>query len=52
MENLKIRRSARKDSERIENLVKKYNFKLVPPADGFRDEEEMICKRYLTMTVI
>ena len=45
MENLKIRRSARKDSERIENLVKEYNFKLVPPADGFCDEEEMICKK-------
>ena len=47
MENLKLRRSARKDSERIENLVKEYNFKLVPPADGFCDEEEMICKKIL-----
>jgi GNAT superfamily N-acetyltransferase len=47
MENLKLRRSARKDSERIENLVDELNFKLVPPADGFDDEEETICKKIL-----
>ena len=47
MENLKLRRSARKDSERIENLVNELNFKLVPPADGFDDEEETICKKIL-----
>ncbi len=47
MENFKLRRSARKDSERIENLVDELNLKLVPPADGFDDEEEMICKKIL-----
>ena len=47
MEKLFLRRSARKDSERIENLVNELNLKLVPPADGFDDEEETICKKIL-----
>ena len=45
MEKLKLRRSARKDSARIEELVYEHYFKLVPVADGFKDEEEMICKK-------
>ena len=45
MEKLRLRKSARKDSERIENLVYDQYFKLVPVADGFTDEEEMICKK-------
>ena len=45
MEKLRLRRSARKDSERIEKLVYEHYFKLVPVADGFSDEEELICKK-------
>ena len=45
MKNLKLRRSARKDSERIEKLVYEHYFKLVPKSDGFKDEEELICKK-------
>ena len=47
MEELRLRKSARKDSERIDNLVNEFNYKLVPPADGFCDEEERICKKIL-----
>ena len=45
MEKLRLRKSARKDSERIEKLVYGHYFKLVPVADGFGDEEEFICKK-------
>ena len=45
MERLKLRRSARKDSARIIDLVYEHYFKIVPAADGFKDEEEMICKK-------
>ncbi|MBO4769734.1 MAG: GNAT family N-acetyltransferase [Clostridia bacterium] len=45
MEKLRLRRSARKDSERIEKLVYDQYFKLVPKAEGFKDEEEFICKK-------
>ena len=45
MEKLSLRRSARKDSQMIEKLVYEYYFRLVPPADGFSDEEEPICKK-------
>jgi len=45
MEQLRLRKSARKDSERIEKLVYKHYFELVPAADGFGDEEELICKK-------
>ena len=47
MEKLRLRRSARKDSERIEKLVYEHYFQLVPAAEGFNDEEEMICKKIL-----
>ena len=45
MEKLRLRRSARKDSERIEELVSEYYFKLVPVLDGFSKEEETVCKK-------
>ena len=45
MDNLRLRKSARKDSELIEKLVYEYNFKLVPPADGFKDKEKQVCKK-------
>ncbi len=45
MEQLRLRKSARKDSERIEKLVYKHYFELVPKAAGFGDEEELICKK-------
>lgn len=45
MEKLRLRRSARKDSERIEELVREYCFKLVPVLDGFNKEEETVCKK-------
>jgi len=45
MEQLRLRKSARKDSERIEKLVYKHYFELVPVADGFKEEEELICKK-------
>ena len=45
MEKLRIRKSARKDSMRIEELVHDHYFKLAPKADGFKDEEEVICKK-------
>ena len=47
MEGLKLRRSARKDSMRLEKLVYKYYFDLVPVADGFCEDEELICKKIL-----
>lgn len=45
MEKLKLIRSARRDSMRIEKLVKEYYFSLVPPLEGFNKEEEMVCKK-------
>ena len=44
MEKLRIRKSARKDSERLEKLVYEYYFNIVPRLDGFKDEE-VICKK-------
>ena len=44
MEELRLRKSARKDSERIEKQVYDYYFSLVPKADGF-EEEIPICKK-------
>lgn len=43
-EQLRLRRSARKDSERIEKLVYEHYFQLVPKADGLEDEQ-LICKK-------
>ena len=45
MEKLRLRRSARKDSERIEELVSEYYLKLVHVLDGFNKEEETVCKK-------
>ena len=45
MEKLFLRRSARRDSERIEELVHEYYFELVPVLDGFSKEEETVCKK-------
>jgi GNAT superfamily N-acetyltransferase len=45
MEKLRLRKSARRDSERIEKLVYEHYFKLVPAADGFKEEEELVCKK-------
>ena len=45
MEKLRLRRSARKDSERIEELVYDYYYQLVPMLDGFSREEETVCKK-------
>ena len=45
MENLRLRRSASKDSKRIEKLVYEDYFHRVPAAEGFDDEEELICKK-------
>ena len=45
MESLKLRRSSRKDSERIEELIDEYYFGLVPVFDGFNKEEELVCKK-------
>lgn len=45
MEQLRLRKSARKDSERIEKLVYKHYFELVPAADGFKGEEELVCRK-------
>ena len=44
MEKLRLRRSARKDSMRIEELVYDYYYQLVPVVDGFSKEEELVCK--------
>ena len=46
MENLKLRRSARKDSLRIEKLVYDYYFNLVPKVFDI-EEEETICKKIM-----
>ena len=43
MEKLRLRKSARKDSQRIEELVYDYYFSLVPKV--FDIEEEMVCKK-------
>lgn len=45
MEQLRLRRSARKDSERIEKLVYDYYFKTVPVAEGFSEKEELVCRK-------
>ena len=45
MEKLRLRRSARKDSMRIEELILDYYLKLVPVAEGFNKEEETVCKK-------
>ena len=45
MEQLRLRRSARKDSERIEELIGEYYLELVPVLDGFSKEEEAVCKK-------
>ena len=45
MENLSLRRSARKDSERIDELIDEYYFELVPVLEGFSKEEELVCKK-------
>ena len=45
MEKLRLRRSARKDSLRIEELVYDYYYQLVPVVDGFNKEEELVCKK-------
>ena len=45
MENLSLRRSARKDSERIDELIDEYYFELVPVLDGFSKKEELVCKK-------
>ena len=47
MQDLRLRKSARKDSERIEKLVYDYYFKLVPVLNGFKNEEELVCKKIL-----
>ena len=45
MEKLRLRKSARKDSERIEKLVYDYYYQLIPVLDGFNREEELVCKK-------
>ena len=45
MEQLRLRRSARKDSKRIEELIGEYYLELVPVLDGFSKEEEAVCKK-------
>lgn len=45
MEKLRLRRSARKDSKRIEELVYDYYYQLVPVVDGFKKEEELVSKK-------
>lgn len=45
MEKLRLRRSARKDSMRIEELVYDYYYQLVPVVDGFKKEEELVSKK-------
>ena len=45
MENLSLRRSARKDSERIDELIDEYYFELVPVLEGFSEKEELVCKK-------
>ena len=45
MEKLRLRRSARKDSLRIEELVYEYYFNLVPKVFEDIEEEETVCKK-------
>ena len=45
MEKLRLRRSARKDSQRIEELVYDYYYQLIPVVDGFKKEAELVCKK-------
>ena len=45
MEKLRLRRSARKDSLRIEKLVYNYYYQLVPVVDGFSKEEALVSKK-------
>ena len=45
MEKLRLRKSARKDSQRIEKLVYDYYYQLVPVVDGFKREEELVSKK-------
>ena len=45
MESLRLRRSARKDSERIDELIDEYYFELVPVLEGFSKKEELVCKK-------
>jgi len=45
MESLRLRRSARKDSERIDELIDEYYFGLVPVLEGFSKKEELVCKK-------
>ena len=45
MEKLRLRRSARKDSMRIEELVYDYYFSLVPKVFDNIEEEETVCKK-------
>ena len=45
MEKYKLRRSARKDSMRIEELVLDYYLSLIPVKEGFKKEEETVCKK-------
>ena len=40
-----MRRSARKDSERIDELIDEYYFELVPVLEGFSKKEELVCKK-------
>ena len=47
MEKLRLRRSARKNSMRIEELVLDYYLKLVPIKEGFKKEEETVCKKII-----
>ena len=47
MEKLRLRRSARKDSMRIEELILDYYLKLVPVAEGFNKKEETVCKKFV-----
>ncbi|MCR5066891.1 MAG: GNAT family N-acetyltransferase [Erysipelotrichaceae bacterium] len=45
MDKLRLRRSARRDSERIEELVNDYYYERVPILDGFEEEEETVCRK-------
>jgi GNAT superfamily N-acetyltransferase len=45
MDKLKLRRSARKDSIRIEELVYDDYYQRIPVLDGFSKKEELVCKK-------
>ncbi|MBO4323113.1 MAG: GNAT family N-acetyltransferase [Clostridia bacterium] len=45
MKDLRLRKSAKKDSMRIEELVEEYNFQRVPLPEGKSKEEELICQK-------